>query len=221
MSENFIHKEYIDSFFNLLNENEIEYLLIKNIADELPYSLQNGKDIDILVRLENREKFTECMGAHGFLYREPPLGISGGWSFGYQLPQYQFWQLGGIKQVFYIDVCFKLMCKSLSPKMWVPLDESINTHAWQNKEWNETLKCWQMGEKTLFVYLFARCVFDKHTFSEKYIAEIEKRKHLLSDAEVVAMIRTIFYKFTDTLVQLVTEKRYDEIINKYITFVNY
>lgn len=221
MSDTYIKKEYIDNFFNMLNKSGVNYMLIKNIADELPCNLKDRKDIDIVVKFEDREKFTECMGAHGFLYREHPLGISGGWSFGYQLPQYQFWQLGGIKQVFYIDACFKLMCKSLSPKMWVPLDESINTHAWQNKEWNETLKCWQMGEKTLFVYLFARCVFDKHTFSEKYIAEIEKRKHLLSDAEVVAMIRTIFYKFTDTLIEMVKQDNYDEIIQKYLTFKNY
>lgn len=216
-----IDKIHIENFFDMLNKERISYSLIKNIAGELPTNLKDGKDIDILVKLEDREKFARVMGGHGFLYRVPPLGREGGWNFGYNLPEYQFWQLGNIPQTFYIDACFKLMCKSLTPKTWVPMNEEIQQLAWTEREWNERLGCWQLGPKTLFVYLFAREVFDKREFKKEYISEIEKRKSLIDDSEVLALLRTVFYNFTDMLVDLVKKSDYESIVGQYIKFQNY
>lgn len=216
-----IKSKYILDFFKTLNKENVQYMLIKNIGKELPHNLKDGKDIDIIVKLEDREHFSKIMGANGYLFRLPPLGTNGGWKFGYQLPEYQFWQKSKIEQTLYIDACFKLMCKSLTPKFWVPLDETINKRAWKEKQWNEELKCWQLDEKTLFVYLFARCVFDKKTFSPVYITEIEERKNLINDTEVYAMLKTLFYNFADTLIDMVKKSEYEKIIHKYITFKNY
>lgn len=101
------------------------------------------------------------------------------------------------------------------------IDETINKRAWKEKQWNDELNCWQLDEKTLFVYLFARCVFDKKTFSPVYITEIEERKNLINDTEVYAMLKTLFYNFTDTLIDMVKKSEYEKIIHKYITFKNY
>lgn len=217
----FIDSKHIHDFFSFMNDSGIQYMLIKNIAGELPERLLDGKDIDIIVKIEDREKFSALMGANGFLIRLHPLGTNGGWTFAYNLPEYQFWQKGGIRDTLYIDCCFKLMCKSLTPKFWVPLDETIQRKAWSERNWNETLGCWQMGQKSLFVYILARCVFDKHVFSQAYVEEIERLKFFVDDSEVKEMLKTIFYKFTSHLIQMVKNCEYDSIVNKYITFVEY
>lgn len=221
MVNRFIDEKHIRNFFSMLNDADVRYMLLKNIADELPYKLKNGKDIDIFVNNEDMSKFSKKMDEYGWLYRVHPLGREAGYSFAYKLPECQFWQLGGIEETFYVDVCYKLMCKSLTPKVWVPLNDLIQEQAWKLKEWNDELQCWQLGEKVLFSYLFARCVFDKRTFDELYIAEIEKRKHLLDDTEVHAMLETIFYRFTDTLISLVKKSDYGAIMHSYITFEDY
>lgn len=209
------------SFFKLLNDSNINYVLIKNVGGELPYKLKDGKDVDILVKLEDRPLFMETMLKGGFLKRIPPLGREAGWKFGYQLPEYQFWQKRGIAQKFYIDCCFKLMCKSLTPNYWIPLDRSLNESIWKNKVWDETLGCWKIDDKTLFPYLIARCVLDKKEFKSVYIKDINELLHYLDDDEVQAMLSTIFYKFTPKLTKLLKAGKYDEIVSKYISFKDY
>ena len=64
----YINKECIYSFFQQLNRDcpAVRYVLIKNINGELPERLKDGKDIDLLVKEEDREAFAEFMHTHGF-----------------------------------------------------------------------------------------------------------------------------------------------------------
>ena len=219
----YIEEHYIHDFFEMLNKSAVRYVLIKNIADELPKKLKDGKDIDILVHFDDREKFSNAMRRTGWLYRVHPLGRENGWTFGYNLPECQFWQYSEkkINQTFYVDVCFKLMCKSLMPKTWIPLDERIQQLAWKKRKWNKELNCWQIGAKVLLVYLFIRAVFDKRLFKEEYIQEIEKYKKYLEDEEVYNLLESVFYKFTDNLILLAKNNNYNSIISRYITYQKY
>lgn len=221
MKEQYLDRHLIYDFFERLNCGGIQWVLIKNIGHELPCELKDGKDIDILVRLEDKEKFEQIMLQGGFLKRIPPLGRESGYRFGYQLPEYQFWQKADISQTFYIDACFCLMCKSLTPKFWVPLDETINRRIWENKVWDDELKCFRIGDKELLVYLLTRCVFDKHGFPEGYQAELNRLKPLLKEKEVDRMLRTVFYKCTPMVIQMVMEEKYDDILEAYIRYEDY
>lgn len=221
MSNKYISRTLVEEFFQILNKNEIEYVLIKNIDNELPSALKDGKDIDILVNYASEDHFMKIMANNGFLKRIPPLGRENGYTFGYKLPEYQFWQKGNTKETFYIDASFKLMCKSLTPYYWVPLDNIINDRIWVEKVWEEELHCWRMDDKSLIVYLLARCVFDKRTFSEAYIKEIEVRKELLTDDTVKEMLKTVFYKYTDSITKYVLDKKYEDIIPNYFKFTDY
>ena len=216
-----IPKKYMVDFFKMLESEKIRYLLISNIVGGLPDKFQSCKPIDIIVNLEDRDRFSVCMRKHGFLFRLPAEGRNAGWRFAYQLPEYQSWQSGGVRHVFWINACFKLMCKSLSPKFWIPLDDSIQQCAWSEKEWNEDIGCWQLGERTLFVYVITHCVFDERFFHASDIAEIEKRKHLFGDMKVRVLLQTVFFRFADTLVQLLRDEAYESIIQRYLTFTDY
>ena len=54
----------IVSFFNILNENDINYILLRNIENELPSNLSKKKDIDIIVKIEDKYKLENAFLAN-------------------------------------------------------------------------------------------------------------------------------------------------------------
>ena len=217
----YIEKNLILSFFEELTNSNIEYVLIKNIDNELPEKLQDGKDIDILVKQEDKEKFEKFMIQQGFIKRIPPLGRKNGWNFAYQLPEYQFWQKEKVDCIFYIDASFKLSCKSLTPKTWIPLDDKINIEIWKNKVFDKKNNWWIMDNQTILIYMIVRSIFDKQEFKAGYIIEIEKRKSLLEEENTRFKLSKIFFKYTDRLIYLIKKGQYEDIIIDYFTFVDY
>lgn len=217
----YIERSEIMDFFSIMNTSGIDYVLIKNIGNELPDYLEDGKDIDILVREAQMVEFGEFMRNHKFRELTPPNGRKNGWNFAYQLPEYQFWQKEGINQRLYIDASFKLACKSLTPQTWIPLDKKINEDIWKKRVFDESKNWWIMDDKTLCVYLIVRSVLDKHEFKAVYVDDLEQMKNLLDDEEVRMKLRTVFFKFTEKLIVLLKEKRYSEIYYEYITFIEY
>lgn len=217
----YIDENLVKSFFIGLNNAGINYVLIKNIANELPSKLKNGKDIDILVHPESQADFEKHMLQCEFEKVRHPLGRENGWSFGYCLDENQFWKNSKDDQLLYIDVSTKLPCKSLTPKMWIPLDETINRSVWENKIFDEKNGWWIMCDEDVFVYMIVRSVFDKHQFKAEYIQDIENKKFLLQSENVINKLSKVFFKYTDRLIQQITEKRYDTIFSDYISFCEY
>ena len=216
---NYINPDEIKKFFIILNNNEINYILIKNIADELPNSLMDGKDIDILVYPDSKTQYEEVMKKNNYHAHTHPLGIQNGWTFGYSLPEYQFWKKEDRPFSLYIDANFILCCKSFVPKTWVPLNRPINDSVWENKIFDDKNEWWIMDDKNMLLYLLVRCIFDKNSFSDSYIFEIEKRKHFIN--KIDDKLRMTFYKYSTRLSELVMMGKYGEIIQDYIAFDNY
>ena len=54
---NLVNAQEIINTFNLLNESKLNYILLRNIDNELPSSLIVGKDIDILVNKSDEKSF--------------------------------------------------------------------------------------------------------------------------------------------------------------------
>lgn len=216
-----IDRKYIDKLLMGLNSSEIQYVLIKNIANELPLNLKNGKDVDICVREEDARKLEQCLLDMGFIQIIHPLGPSVGWSFYYGLPVHQMWKLENCPYDFRIDISFKISCVSFSQCAWVPLDLYFQEYMWNNKVWDENNKWWIMDVNSRFVYYFVRCVFDKKNFSDAYIKEIEISKPLIDMNIVTLLFEKVFFKFTKRLFKLIEERRYEIIIEEYIRFKDY
>ncbi|MBQ9282613.1 MAG: hypothetical protein IJ207_10545 [Treponema sp.] len=219
MKKEFVSEKDVMDFFKMLNENHVCFLLIKNTGDELPAKLKPGKNIGIIVNPADKLKFAEVMKKNDFLYRIHPFGREHGWNFAYNLESHQFWQKKNSD--YFVDVCFALCVKSLSPMVWVPLDEKINSRVWKNSVLNEKLGCSQLDEKTLLVYLIAHCLFDKRCFSDSYVKAIGDLKSLLGDEDVRKMLKTVFYEFTDSLINLVHADCYSKIFSSYLSFTEY
>lgn len=217
----FIEPKYIDEFFGMLNHFRIKYVLIKNIADELPYALKNGKDIDILVHPGDQEVFSRLMQENHYARVVPPFGSENGWRFAYALEPSEFWKRMDIEDELYIDVNFRLCCHSFSEKTWIPLDKAVNADVWEYRQFEADRQWWRMDDSTTLIYLIVRSVFDKQNFRAEYIEEIEKLAGRLRKREVVEKLSLIFFNFTTRLIELLSSQKYSEILREYVTFVNY
>lgn len=219
--EKYIERKNVTSFFDSLNKKPISYVLIKNIENELPDRLLNGKDIDILVYENDKKAFEKVMLLNGFKKCTHPWGLEKGWSFLYGLPEFQFWVLDDTSQFFYIDVSYLLCCKSLMPKTWIPLDRKIQKNIWKKRVFDEKNQWWIMDVNTRFIYYLVRCIFDKQTFSDKYIHEIENSYSLIDIDVVKEGLNLIFFKYTNRLLMLLEKRKYSMIVEDYVSFSKY
>lgn len=220
----FVDSKLVWELFDQLNASGVRYALIKNINSELPDRLPDGKDIDILVHENGMELFERRMSDIGFKIITHPWGKGKGWSFAYGLNECTFWEKQNISCHFYIDVCEKLMCKSLTPNVWIPLDRSVNQFAWGHLEYvqaNAEHGWWILSREAVFPYLIARCVFDKHGFPTGYITEIRKNIDLIRNNDVLQRLEKIFFSYTPRLISLLDQGRFADIFSDYITFANY
>ena len=53
---NFIQASELKKIFKLLNEAEVNYILMRNLGNEIPSNLIIGKDIDILINRSEKTK---------------------------------------------------------------------------------------------------------------------------------------------------------------------
>lgn len=209
------------ALFQCLNDTKLRYALETNNGDKLPDRLPDGKDIDILVEPDDCDRLMEAMLRAGFCRVAPFLGKENGYRFAYGLQQ----NLTFLKNIsgmrLYIDVDTALMCLSLQPKIWIPLDKTITRKAFENRVFNKALNCWELDDETRLIYLLARAVFNKKKFSDIYIDEIEKRKELLDHPSVISSLEKIFFRFTPELIRLLKSGSYSKIRTRYILFEDY
>ena len=219
MGETYINSQYIIHFFEGLNNSGVVYALIKNIGNELPDCLIPGKDIDIVVHPEYRSQFHKYMKkiARKVIH---PYGKENGWRNIYGLEEFEFWRLHTAVDI-YIDVTFSLCCKSVMPKIWVPLDNQIQKSVWENREFDIDHNWWHLDYNSLYLYLIVRCVFDKKTFSDLYQKDIEVLRNKIELDTVKYFFKLVFFKFSDQLINLLDDKLYDTIIPSYLSFKNY
>lgn len=211
--------ENIKHFFELLNQKNIHYILIKNIGKELPKKLPISKDIDILIDENEKKKFHGIMKKIGRQCYHPYCRQKG-WENLYGLPQFEMWRLFSGDNLF-VDVTYKLCCKSLTPMKWIPLDDTVQKYAWKHKVYDEDQGWWILDKNTSLVYYLIRCVFDKAVFSEKYIKEIEAVLPEVDENIIIELLNPIFFGFTLVLLEMVKSKKYMEIREHYIAFDKY
>ena len=78
-----------------------------------------------------------------------------------------------------------------------------------------------MDDISILLYLVVRSVFDKRSFKEKYVREIEKRIELIDHEDFFVLANTVFFRFTPHMIELVKAKKYGYILEKYLSFSEY
>lgn len=211
----YCNEKFVSSFFLKLNRSNINYILLRNLNNELPDKLPFNKDIDLIINEFDELKFDTFLQNDGWKKKKHPLGH---FPYLYGLKPFKFYFKNGVK----LDVCYQLACRSLNKGEWFPLDMEIQTDLWndkiiiKNKPWRFTL-----SKNDELVHLTTRCIFDKKKFSDDYINRIEELLPEIDSEKVFNKFNLIFFKYSKILLQKLTNKEYDNIIINYLQFKNY
>jgi len=206
--------------FSQLNSFQRPYILLRNIDNELPDNLKYGKDIDILINKSDEASFKEFFKKIGYNPIKHPLANN---VFLYGVDRFEYMYANKNNHIL-IDPCFQLVCRSLNAGEWIPLDQIIQESAWHNRrfvEQNNNLSYWSLSYDDEFITLIARSIFDKRTFAQGYIKRIEEIYSLISLDNVNKKMNLIFFKFTPLLLQLIENREYSDLVDRYIKFKDY
>lgn len=205
----------IINLFELFNKPQIDYILLRNIGNEIPKKLPKNKDIDLLVKEEDANRFDKVLVKNGWKRKKHPLGHL---PFLYGLKPFKFYYKEGI----HLDICYQLACRSLNNGEWFPLDMTIQKDLWLNKTPIED-KPWkfQLSKEDEFLHLITRCIFDKKHFNTGYIERIEELIELINVKIVLDKFEVVFFRFSQNLLIKLQEKKYDTIISNYLQFKKY
>lgn len=219
MNENILIPERdIWSAFEILNENQIDYLLLRNLDNELPGSLMSNKDIDIWVNPECKQKMEQVLKKHGWSRQIHPWDFGNNFIFLYSMDEFQMYR----KNNLHIDVCFQLCCRSLNAGEWFPLDEAIQMSVFRDRRRvNDKPWIYQLSYENELLHLITRSIFDKKKFTTIYIKRIKYLMEKVDLNEFKKKIQLVFFKFTDTLIDLIQNDSFGEIRITYISFKNY
>ena len=212
----FYKAEDIRAMFNLLNVNEINYVLTKNIDGDMPHKFKYGKDIDILVNPKDYKNIQAVMYRSGYNVTIHPCPNEG-----FMYGAHEDINMINPRNNLIVHAFAQLCVKSISMNIYVPLDKVIQKSIWENKVWDTANQWWIMDDENILIHLLSKSIFNKNIFTEAYIREIEKRKYLLMRPTARQKFEKIFFKFTDTLIEKVSKGRYGEILLSYLTFTNY
>ena len=215
-----VSNKEIVSIFNLLNSKGMEYILLRNIDNELPDGLKIGKDIDILVHKKDESKFIDFFDLHGYSAIKHPFRNN---VFLYSADKFEFKYNNKNNNILF-DLNFQILVKSLDAGQWIPLDNNIQLSAWENKRLEHQeggISYWTLSYEDEFVCLVARSIFDIKEFKEGYIKRIINLLPLIDKNSVILKFNLIFFKFTPHLMKLIEKNQYKNIIKKYLAFRDY
>ena len=214
-----IQSEELIHIFTLLNDQKLHYILMRNINNELPDTLEIGKDIDILVYKKDEKKFIDFFNNNRYESIRHPFRYD---TFLYGVDKFEFKYNNNNNILF--DLNFQIAVRSLDAGQWIPLDQNIQESAWKNRRFekiSDDFGYWTLGREDEFISLVARSIFDKKEFQSGYIKRINELIDLIDRENVIEKLNTVFFKFTPYLMRLLESNNYSDIIKKYLAFREY
>lgn len=209
--------------FDCKGSNNIELNTILNEITEhfnkcyISYRLldSNSDTISILLDVKQLQLFENAMKSLHYKKVDHPLGSKRGYVFLYQMHPFLMFQANGIN----IEIFCELPCRSITAKTWIPLDRAIQQKAWgKPAENNGILWC---EAKSRFIYLLSRAIFLDSGFSSHIRGELSKMTFVLSDNSFRNLLSTVYFKYTDSLIEKLSNQDYDSIISDYYHFLKY
>jgi hypothetical protein len=212
----YVKSDDLVCIFNLLNESKLEYMLMRNINNELPNILEIGKDIDILVK--DRNKAAEFFKINKFNKTNHPHEHN---VFLYGVEKFEFYKNN--EDVLF-DLNFQIAVRSLDAGQWIPLDQAIQESAWQNKRFERAgggLEYWTLSHEDEFVALIARSIFDKKEFQAGYVSRLDELLPMMNKGNVIKKLKLIFFKYAPLLFYQIERQNYPDIVINYLKFKEY
>ncbi|MGN0153441.1 MAG: hypothetical protein ACI4A3_03250 [Lachnospiraceae bacterium] len=171
--------------------------------------------VTLIIRPECYKDFRKCAKRSGLKKLEHPFGKRHGYRFLYQMREFEIYE----KQGYYYEIMCQLPCKSLTPKMWMPLDKCVQKALWTDK--NEIGGYVYVADEELWIYRMTQCIFTKMNITDEDCAFFEKYRHVLKRESLRQKLQMIVFGFADTLLQEAENSDYDYIIESYYSYSDY
>jgi hypothetical protein len=213
----FVPEKSITSLFKKLNSPPIQYILLRNISNELPSKLTPGKDIDILARYSDRSELISFFRNLNFKHVRHPNFAD---VFLYGVNYFDFFSH---PDGYFVDINYQIVCRSLNQREWIPLDRKIQTTGWNCRIFDEgeTLPAYRLSPEIEFISLIARCIFDKQHFPSGYQSRINSLLTQVSLCSIVVDLKLVFFGFTERLLDMIQKQQYSDVFQEYLTFYSY
>lgn len=217
--KSYLLSDDIKAAFEILENGDVRYVLLRNIDNELPFRFKQSKDIDILVHPNDCGVLKRVLKRHSWTLNRHPLNFGKNFIFLYSMTPFLWFTKGPL----HLDVCFQLCCRSLNQGEWFPLCEAVQQSVWANRyrQDDKDLPVWRLCYEDELIHLITRSVFDKKQFTDGYIARIEEIMQHVDFSKLEAKIQRVFFKFTPKLFEILQRKDYQSIIPSYIQFSDY
>ena len=209
--------ELLLEVFQILNLEKIDYVLIRNTNNEIPFNLNHTKDIDILVNFSSRDMLLKILKEYGFKKKLHPerffIKLYGVNDFE------KFKSKGGVL----LDINYQFCVQSLQENMFVPLDKVIQDNIWHHKSniTFDTVSVPFMGPNEYFITYFSRLLFKNKKFDNWSKSELSNVFNNCNHKLMMQYFRLVFFNFSNTLFSLIKNNQFDEIYAKYISFKEY
>ena len=201
----------LQEIIDILVDQEIDFLVLDNNYATFE---QKKVGLTLLVDKESHTRFETCMSWYGFAKEQM---FSEKYNYLYSLEKDTIYSNGYIS----IHAFNQLFCKSMFENAMVPLDKTINKAAWTTKKYNESLKCFQVGNTVSTILMIVQSIFFDGRFSEKRKEDIQSYFFHLENDQGKELLYNVFFRFTDTLLKLIQTGQFDDIIKEYVSFIDY
>lgn len=199
-------KRSLHGFCNLIEKHDIDYRIIET----------GERFASIIVFEDNYDGFRSMIrNNRDTTILEHPCGRLFGYKFLYQMKPFELVKYKGT----YIEIFFQLPCMSLTPKTWMPLEKRIQQRIWNNQISNGGVK--YIDDTSLLIFKICWAVFKSGHFTYESKQLINKLMVVVDRVVLRTLLKEVFFLFTDQLLALISEQRYDEIMRCYVTFCHY
>lgn len=207
ISTNIIHtgtmSDSLKSFTNLLESHNIDYRIV-----------EEGSGYNtIIINPSSRGLFKDFIKnqSNDIKQLEHPYGELFDYKFLYKMKRFELYKYKN--ELF--EIYYQLPCMSTTAKTWIPLDSAIQKRIWAHND-NKYL-----DEISYYIYRLCWAIFKDNSFSTSTIKVLEKNTNLINSEELKEYLKPVFFGYTETLLNLLNNKEYENIIESYYTFIDY
>lgn len=193
-----------EEFEQYLNREQVQYFIIEGILIEPKY--REEIDRKVVVHPNSFSKVLTYLDHISIriekLNKEKIETI-------YSLERPRFFCFGNMK----IALCDKLYCKSFYWNVLLPLDNDIQELLWNTRKKIE-------ADYICFIvnWIMGQWIIEKNGMEYEYLDE---NINLLEKKEVFNCLKKEFFNFTEKLIEMLKNRKYESILGEYIKFREY
>ena len=78
-----------------------------------------------------------------------------------------------------------------------------------------------MDDESQLIHLICHCIFDKNKFTGYYCEKVNELFSKINKKTFLEILQPFFYKYSENLYELLSNKNYENIFEEYLSFKEY